>query len=422
MRQQRCSKRSSPSSAGARIASQNSQFGHMALRQSTRSCLRIDSKPPTASRVCARRYASVGSTTFVGQPPSSPAPPNFSPFTSAPESALSLSSTFDARILSELRQHVASSSRPAAGSSSSSSGSTTAHTNLHELIEQYLDRSGHVLGSSLPYESRPAQDRKTAFDAENGSSPVVMIVHVVQQGVEHRITQCSGFALSAPGMPDGQTVFVTCAHTLEEIRHHPLVRASTPTSKTVFPGISGSFVISGTPVTPTFSPVSSVLSALHRSDLILLSTRSSTRSPPSASHPPLRTLPVSPYPAQPGTPIRAHFVSDRPPTAGAEGWRPWVGGTFSKWVRGTVLGYRDLAGREAKPGTYDALSHLLFDPPPTPGSSGGPIVDEESGAVIGVMLGTQMQNRLEGTRGWGVPSEMIFEMFSLPGLKLKNRS
>jgi hypothetical protein len=108
------------------------------------------------------------------------------------------------------------------------------------------------------------------------------------------------------------------------------------------------------------------------------------------------------------------------------GWVPWIGGTWSKWVRGTVLGYRDFAGREtqvqtrsfkvsktyfiAQPGTYDALSHLLFTPIPTAGSSGGPIIEEESGAVVGVMLGTRMDNRVEGTRGWGVPSEIIFEV------------
>ena len=49
-------------------------------------------------------------------------------------------------------------------------------------------------------------------------------------------------------------------------------------------------------------------------------------------------------------------------------------------------------------------------PLPTPGSSGGPIVDEENGAVVGVMLGTRMDSRVEGVRGWGVPSETIFEV------------
>jgi len=65
---------------------------------------------------------------------------------------------------------------------------------------------------------------------------------------------------------------------------------------------------------------------------------------------------------------------------------------------------------------------MLFKPPPTAGSSGGPIVNEETGAVIGIMLGTRMDNRIEGVRGWGVPSETIFEMFQLPGLHLKSKS
>jgi hypothetical protein len=53
---------------------------------------------------------------------------------------------------------------------------------------------------------------------------------------------------------------------------------------------------------------------------------------------------------------------------------------------------------------------MLFEPHPTPGSSGGPIVDEETGAVVGVMLGTRMDSEVDGLRGWGVPSEMIFEV------------
>ena len=56
------------------------------------------------------------------------------------------------------------------------------------------------------------------------------------------------------------------------------------------------------------------------------------------------------------------------------------------------------------------MDQLYFTPLPTPGSSGGPIVDEENGAVVGVMLGTRMDNRIEGVRGWGVPSEAIFEV------------
>jgi hypothetical protein len=63
-----------------------------------------------------------------------------------------------------------------------------------------------------------------------------------------------------------------------------------------------------------------------------------------------------------------------------------------------------------QPGTYDALSHMHFQPLPTTGSSGGPIVDENTGAVVGVMLGTRMDSSIEGVRGWGVPAETIFEV------------
>jgi len=83
---------------------------------------------------------------------------------------------------------------------------------------------------------------------------------------------------------------------------------------------------------------------------------------------------------------------------------------------------------------------MHFQPLPTTGSSGGPIVDENTGAVVGVMLGTRMDSSIEGVRGWGVPAETIFEvraqelavnssalfmnlgiqMFGLPGLKLKS--
>ncbi|KZT74802.1 hypothetical protein DAEQUDRAFT_719982 [Daedalea quercina L-15889] len=366
-------------------------------------------------RTDVRHFAVVGPTTFVGKPPAPPDPPSApGPGPNLGAKTPALPSSFDTHILAELRRNAQGDHALLAGSSTDSR-----QTQLPALIEQYVDRSGLVLDASLPYESRPAQERRVVFDVEEDTeASVAMIVHVADNGGEHKITYCSGFALSAPKLAEGQALYATCAHTLEEIRFSAVARPLlTATQGAPLPGPSGSFVITGTTSNPTFSPVSSILSSLHRSDLLVLSAASSTR-------PPVRTLPVSPYPAHPGTRIRAHFVSNKPPSGGpdAEGWRPWVGGTWSKWVRGTIVGYRDLAGREAKPGTYDALSHMLFDPPPTPGSSGGPIVDEESGAVIGIMLGTQMRNRLEGVSGWGAPSELIFEMFSLPGLKLKSRS
>ncbi|KAF7339676.1 hypothetical protein MSAN_02182600 [Mycena sanguinolenta] len=274
-----------------------------------------------------------------------------------------------------------------------SSLSTRKGPALRDLIQNYTEQSGHVLAPSLPYESRPPRQRRVTFD--NGDS-VVMIAHcALDKNGKHAVTVSSGFALAVPGKPDDGPFILTCAHTLEEIRRSPLLADGGQV-------ITGSFVVSGTGDSCSVHPVSSIVSAVPRSDILILQTES----------PVYPTLPVSPYPVHRDTAIRAHFVTHQRPEE--PGWTPWLGGSWSKWVRGIVLGYRDFTGRETQPGTYDSLSHMLFSPLPTPGSSGGPIVDEESGAVVGVVLGTRMDNRVEGVRGWGVPSETIFEMFSLP--------
>jgi len=85
-------------------------------------------------------------------------------------------------------------------------------------------------------------------------------------------------------------------------------------------------------------PVSRVVSALPRSDLLLLSCPL----PRGA----VNTLPVSPYPAHKDTVIDAHFVSHDKPAE--NGWNLWVGDTWGKWQQGKVLGYRDFAGRETE--------------------------------------------------------------------------
>lgn len=75
---------------------------------------------------------------------------------------------------------------------------------------------------------------------------------------------------------------------------------------------------------------------------------------------------------------------------------------------------------------------------PTPGSSGGPLVCGQTGAVVGMISGRRMDNRVEGERGWGASAEGIFEvqkinlvaaldvdtlqMFSLPGFTPLSKS
>jgi hypothetical protein len=102
--------------------------------------------------------------------------------------------------------------------------------------------------------------------------------------------------------------------------------------------LTGTFIVIGSQDTLALHPVSEVVSALPRSDLILLSCKL----PQGA----LNALDVSPYPAHKGTAVRAHFVTHREPVE--PGWSSWVGDTWGKWAQGKVLGYRDFAGRETE--------------------------------------------------------------------------
>ncbi|TFK23130.1 hypothetical protein FA15DRAFT_594957 [Coprinopsis marcescibilis] len=275
-------------------------------------------------------------------------------------------------------------------------------TSLRDIIGHYLDETGNVLDVALPYESRPSNERKVMFGDNASSREVVTIAHCAQdEKKQHKITVSSGFALNFPSPAEGETLVVTCAHTLEEIRQSPLLRMKEfPPSDPSHHVATGTFVCIGSGDSMKLYPATGIVSALPRSDVVIISCKLPKDT--------LKSLPLSPYPVPAGRKIRAHFVSQEP-TYG-NGWVPWIGDTWGKWTQGMVLGYRDFAGQETQPGTYDALSHMLFTPFPTAGSSGGPIVDEESGAVVGMMLGSRMDNQVAGVRGWGIPSETIFEV------------
>lgn len=113
---------------------------------------------------------------------------------------------------------------------------------------------------------------------------------------------------------------------------------------------SGTFILTGLGDSVIVHPVSDVVSALPRSDLLLLSCKV----PPGT----INTLPVSPYPAHEDTSILAHFVNYKKPSG--SGWHPWVGDTWGKWVKGKVLGYRDFAGRETKVSLQSKIVHAAF--------------------------------------------------------------
>ena len=108
---------------------------------------------------------------------------------------------------------------------------------------------------------------------------------------------------------------------------------------------SGSFIVmEGTPRNALeVYPISRVLSALPRSDLLLLSCPI-----PSGK---LDTFPVTPYPAHKDAKIQVHFVQYGIPVE--SGWNPWMGNTWGKWVQGEIIGYRDFAGRETQVIAFD---------------------------------------------------------------------
>ena len=122
----------------------------------------------------------------------------------------------------------------------------------------------------------------------------------------------------------------------QQIRQWPLLMSSTESQQRY----SGSFiVIKDIPRNALeVYPISRVLSALPRSDLLLLSCPI-----PSGK---LDTLPVSPYPAQKHAKIQVHFVHYGTPVE--SGWNPWLGNTWGKWVQGEIMGYRDFTGRETQ--------------------------------------------------------------------------
>jgi hypothetical protein len=242
------------------------------------------------------------------------------------------------------------------------------------------------------------------------------------------------------------------------------------------PQASLSFIITSTGETRI---VRQVLSSMPKSDLITMELLPSNN--PDQSK--LRSLPISPFPVYPGSPVLTHlFGASHPPEVtrsasrlpkGVKAMRDqelqtaelpinWLQGrAWRRWGSGVMLGYRSYTGIEVEvsplttltwyfplltkrqAGIHSSLPHILTSILPTPGSSGGPLICAETGAVVGMISGRRMDNRVEGERGWGASAEGIFEvnypsitcifnipeliklpiqMFSLPGFTPTNRS
>lgn len=152
------------------------------------------------------------------------------------------------------------------------------------------------------------------------------------------------------------------------------------------------------------------------------------------------TLPVSPYPAVVDTELSVSsfggWISDEENcTLKSMQHFNIANVARNRWARATLVGYRDPIGRQAETGTYDELSQLDFvlnwkSPAtpaslqsavvqssgrfPLPGSSGGPVVDIDTGSVVGIVRG-QRSSKLGDNRGDAVPSEKVFECMCIVG-------
>lgn len=134
-----------------------------------------------------RKYAAVEDRIIIARPPE------------FPDHDGGLASPLDTRILAALSKK---------------------QTPLPVLINQYLESSGNVLDTSLPYESRPRPHRRFDTDPNHANNGILMIAHCASINEnEYRITISSGFALDAVAHPgDESNLVLTCAHTLDQAR------------------------------------------------------------------------------------------------------------------------------------------------------------------------------------------------------------
>lgn len=223
------------------------------------------------------------------------------------------------------------------------------------------------------------------------SGSIVTIAHVLpasDNGKRGEVILSSGFAIL-----DGSLI-ATCAHPLHQINAHCRSYdaneqlSNMKRTRTVIITNSGDII-----------PVISVASHLVMSDILLLNIPEANK---------LQPLRVSPYPCPMGNPIQVYNLHDTTVASGTPK-------SIWSWQDSEITLYQDRSGREAATGTYDELNTLLFDTIPQPGSSGGPIIDRETKAVVGVTRGSEVSYAVRKERGFGTPAESLFNVFRLDG-------
>lgn len=432
-----------------------------------------------------------------------------------PIDALHGRNELDERVLAAARALYAASTNP--NPRSNDAAETYKAATIGKLVERFEARAGYQLSIELPYESTPSDERKVPLTSAHSSEAelqdanddgVLLLAYVSNlngaRGTE-RISVCSGFAveggdkISAEDGDGNGALVVSCAHTLRAAEaSKPKSEASTSSALDSSSAASSDNIAVAITRTGAIYPVRNLISSLPTSDVILLQlgTTPLTLNGTSDAHRPIRTLPVSPYPAHVNSELSVSSFwgweddsgailpaytfdydqqqlslspSSSTPPPGREKEQVKLerdDAGRSRWGRARLVEYKDPCGASAMVGTYDELAQLDYkllvsspaNPPalqgdyalrlsstvteagrpaalangssgsggsgkqsvvgsqtrkplpnfPPPGSSGGPVVDVESGSVVGIVRGHKM-SPLEGRRGDAVPAEKVFE-------------
>lgn len=277
------------------------------------------------------------------------------------------------------------------------------HLNLEQLIQDSKEKAGTILeDTSLNYESTPIPSRrvKTSGTSTTGSDleqdGIVVVAHVVG-GEKTRVNVSTGFVVGDQTKDGEGRMIITCSHTLNQVSLNVTI-LSTGANSVAIRQVEGHFnrtKSTSSPPSPSATliltssghvyTVSSLLSSLPSSDLLLLRLSPSPISSPttSPSCPPLRSLPINPYPAPTSSSISTHTYLN-PLSRLSRKLRKLP---EQAWKEGRIVEYKDSMGGKSETGTYDELSSFWMSCVPTSGSSGGPVVDNESGSVVGVTRG-----------------------------------
>lgn len=264
---------------------------------------------------------------------------------------------------------------------------------LRRIVED-LNTKANV---ETPYVLRNGNAGSPDLPLDRIARSVVTIAHILpplpgstNQG---EVILSSGFAIL-----DGSLV-ATCTHPIHQINalcrspNAAQQEANLDRVRTVAIAFDGMIV-----------PIQSMESHLVMSDIVLLRIPETTK---------LTPLKVSPYPCPTGSPVLVYSLHDV--ALSSDPGQPVQPITKWSWTPSEITLYQDRAGRESATGSYKELNTLLFDTVPRPGSSGGPIIDRETKAVVGITRGSEVSYAVRKERGFATPAESLFNVFKLDG-------